>query len=88
MKREKITSATLHTTPEGPHISYTYSIEDTETGEIVSTNTRDSIGLTAGIGDMDAVQEHFTAIFDFIREKRKAKRQAEFEAMKAMMEEE
>lgn len=87
MKKEKITSATLHTTPEGSRISYTYSVEDTDTGEIVSDNKRDSIGLTTGVADMDAAQEHVDAIYDFIRAKRKAKRQAEFDAMKAMMEE-
>lgn len=87
MKKEKITSATLHTTADGQRISYTYAVEDTETGEVVSDNKRDSIGLTAGIADMDAVQEHIDAVFAFVREKRKKKREAEFEAMKAMMEE-
>ena len=87
MKKEKITSATLHTTAAGQHISYSYAVEDTETGEVVIENKRESIGLTAGVADMDEVQEHINAVFEFVRKKRKEKILADFEAMKAMLEE-
>lgn len=85
MKREKLTSATLHTTQQGPYISYTYSVEDTSTGETLQSNIRDGLRLIEGVADMDAAKEHFDAIYDFIRAKRQEKRASELEALKDMM---
>ncbi len=85
MRREKLTSATLHNTQQGPYISYTYSVEDTSTGETLQSNIRDGLRLIDGIADMDEAKKHFDAIFDFIKAKRREKRAAELEALKDMM---
>lgn len=61
----EITSVTLHTTGEGQRISYTYSVIDEQTYQVISENNRETL-VVPKIYETENVLQAISAINDFV----------------------
>ena len=63
---KRLTSVTLHTTGEGQRLSYTYSLVDSTTRNVVSDNIRKSIAVFGDIEEDKEIIEHINAINRYV----------------------
>lgn len=63
---KRLTSVTLHTTGEGKRLSYTYSLIDSETRNVISDNIRKSIAVFDDVDEDKEIIEHINAINKYV----------------------
>lgn len=69
MTKNKITSVTSHVTGEGNRLSYTYSVIDVNTGNVVSDNNRKTIVVIDGVEENDSIIKCIQAINNYVLKK-------------------
>lgn len=66
MRINKITSITSHVSGDGQRLSYTYSVIDGDTGQIISDNNRGNIVVLDGIESNNLVLQSIADIKSYI----------------------
>lgn len=65
---KKVTSITMHTTSEGQRLSYTYSVIDEQSGDIISSNNRGAL-VVLDIPSNKEVLEQMAGVQKFVEGK-------------------
>lgn len=72
MRINKITSITSHVSGDGQRLSYTYSVIDGDTGQIISDNNRGNLVILEEMEGYSDLIAHIKGIENYVKSKMEA----------------